>query len=367
MKHQYRLYGWQVSFFSGKLRAYMNFKGLDFEEKPASAYDLFKRLPKNIGASAMPALETDTGEWLGDTTDIIATLEQRHPEPSITPPAAVQQLIAILLEAWADDALIPIALHTRWSHPENYECFREEGSKALFPFAPARVRNFVVDNTAAKRMRGALSRVGVTDDQKPLLDDWILDVLDELATHLNQNPYLLGNRPCVADYSLAGLFYAHLNNDCWPERELMRPRPSLQDYTKRTHDGTPAGSSWHDGDSIPGTLMPLLRRIAHEFIPMIEATVVEIKRCVEDRQLKTNDSLPRALSDIAFPMGTGTYVRHSFSHTVWKMQRLQTAFLNLSESAQTEAAELFSSIGIPLEALDLGPALKRQGLGTALA
>ena len=33
MKHEYRMYGWQGSHFVGKLRGYLNYKGLDYRKK----------------------------------------------------------------------------------------------------------------------------------------------------------------------------------------------------------------------------------------------------------------------------------------------------------------------------------------------
>ena len=49
MKHQYKLYGVQVSLFVGKLRGYLNYKGLDYQEKAPTIYDLLRRFPKKVG------------------------------------------------------------------------------------------------------------------------------------------------------------------------------------------------------------------------------------------------------------------------------------------------------------------------------
>ena len=98
MKHEYRMYGWQGSHFVGKLRGYLNYKGLDYEEKDIWAYDLLVRIPRAIGVTVMPALETSSGEWFGDTPLIIEELERRHPENGIRVGTPRQKMAAMLLE-----------------------------------------------------------------------------------------------------------------------------------------------------------------------------------------------------------------------------------------------------------------------------
>lgn len=71
MTHRYEMYGWVSSHFSAKLRGYLNYKRVEFQEKDASLYDLLWRIPRGIGVSAMPALRDNRGKWLGDTKLII--------------------------------------------------------------------------------------------------------------------------------------------------------------------------------------------------------------------------------------------------------------------------------------------------------
>ena len=52
MKHQYKLYGVQVSLFVGKLRGHLNCKGLDYQEKAPTTYDLLRRLPNKVGGAS---------------------------------------------------------------------------------------------------------------------------------------------------------------------------------------------------------------------------------------------------------------------------------------------------------------------------
>ena len=79
MTAEYLLYGAQLSLYTGKARAYMRYKGLDWEEQLATP-DIYKNviLPE-VGAPIIPVLATRQGEIIQDTTEIIDFLEARHP------------------------------------------------------------------------------------------------------------------------------------------------------------------------------------------------------------------------------------------------------------------------------------------------
>ena len=103
MKSQYQLYGVPLSLFVGKVRGYLNYKGLDYQETAPTVYDLLIRFPKKVGAAVMPVIKNRDGECLADTTDIIETLESSHPQPTTRPSSPRQTIAAMLFEAWCDD------------------------------------------------------------------------------------------------------------------------------------------------------------------------------------------------------------------------------------------------------------------------
>ena len=115
MATEYILYGADHSLYTGKARAYMRFKDLDWREVTATK-EIYKTiiLPK-IGAPIVPVLETSEGHYVQDTTDIIDFLEARHPAVSVYPDSPVQKLVALLLELYGDEWLVIPAMHYRWS------------------------------------------------------------------------------------------------------------------------------------------------------------------------------------------------------------------------------------------------------------
>ena len=71
----YTLLGSQISYFTGKARAYLRWKGVPFREELATR-DVYKSiiLPR-VGWAVVPVLITPDGETVQDTSDIIDHVE----------------------------------------------------------------------------------------------------------------------------------------------------------------------------------------------------------------------------------------------------------------------------------------------------
>ena len=134
----YRLIAAEASYYSGKVRAYLRYKGIPFEELLATR-KLYQELPVfQGGVRSIPVLLTPEGEALTDSTDIIDFCEVRFPEPSVWPTAPLQRLVALFFEIYADEWLLLPAMHYRWSYrEENYDFVVREFGATLLPDAPA--------------------------------------------------------------------------------------------------------------------------------------------------------------------------------------------------------------------------------------
>jgi len=355
--------------FAGKIRGYLNYKGVDYIEKNINIFDILVKIPKHTGRKAMPALETKQGEWFCDTPLIMEELERRHPSPTVLADGPVQNFVAELFQNWVDDVWVPVALHSRWSYSENYEKVnREESGKSLLPFAPRFIRNQISDKAFKEKMKQHMPNMGVIPEQIDLFETWTCNLLDLLETHFGEHGYLLGERPTVADFGLLGPMLGHLNRDPWPKREWLNPRPNLQKWVEKMGRGEKAMGDLLPNDEIPQTLMPVIGVIFSEYIPYMEKTAEEITKIIHSQQLKSGDELPRSTTRIYTSMMRGQYKRASFTYSVWRMQRLQK---NVSEYSQTDKERLnkwFSVQGQPdFLSLNFGQKLKRHALVAALA
>jgi len=367
MSYDYTLYSWQLSMFSGKVRAYMNYKGLNYLDKKINGFELLVKIPKNTGARVMPVVKTKAGVWLQDSTIIIEALEKRHKHNSISVLSPKQYIASLLLEAWGDEYWLPIAMHYRWSYPENKTLFVKEAGESLLPGFPRFIQD-IPGRIIANGLDAVRPVVGFIPQQHQMMEEWTENMLDLLERHFSKHDYLLGGQPTVADYGLVASFYGHLNRDPAPKRILLEPRPKLQAWVMRVHDGDPIAQGLYPDDEIPPTLVPVLDKVFAEFIPMLKAFGKELDHFVEKEGKKPGDKIPRTLSSVSFPMGEHRFRRATWIYTLWMAQRIQLLCLELKSDQRKEVDSWFiAQCGQGLDQLPLGPKLERTGLTMRLA
>lgn len=377
MTKQYIMHGWQLSYFSGKLRGYLNFKGLMYKDKNVNAFDLMYRIPKHTGARVMPAVQTPNGEWLQDTTIIMEELDKRHPDTSAMPSTPKQLIASMLLEAWFDEWWIPIGMHYRWSYPENYDLFIHDASTALLPYCPNFIRQ-----PLAKKLAGGLQDflplVGVRNTQFEAIESSTHKLLDALENHFSQHAFLLGNKPSIADFALLGPMYGHLNRDPAPKRDLLDVRPNLQRWIQRCHAGEGKNGSYLANDEIPLSLTPIFESIFEEFFPMVDSIKEQLTAYLKKGDKKSGDHIARIVGQAHSTMNGHPFSRGALPYTLWMMQRIQKRFQQLSDDDKGSVNQwtgLFNPEElnreelnqVPIMQKNLGPALKRTNVVTRLA
>jgi glutathione S-transferase len=359
--NKYTLYGWHLSYFTGKVLCYLRYKQVPFVLQPVNLYTLTQRIKRETGAVVMPVMVTPQGEWIQDSSVIIDHIEARYPDPSIIPATPVQRFAAYLIEAWGDEWWVPIAMHTRWSYPENYALFEHDAGSALLPWLPRFVQRRAVRFIAAK-LRRMLPSVGVRPEQFAVMDAWTAHMLDLLDAHFAQLPYLLGGHPTLADYGLVGTMYGHLGRDPWPARELVAKRLHLRAWIDRMAE--PAAQTHVEpllaDDQIAPTLLPVLRAICKEFLPLLEGINEQVKARLPS--LPAGKALPRTLKDVEVPMGEGRFRRAALPYTLWMAQRTLDVFHAMRPAEQGQVQDWLRPLGGErLLALEI-VRLQREGL-----
>ncbi|HAE27376.1 MAG TPA: glutathione S-transferase family protein, partial [Hyphomonas adhaerens] len=100
-----KVYGLKVSYFTGKLEAYLRYKEIPYEFCPMTARDFMRTIPEKTGAMQMPAVELPDGRWMTDTSPMIDWFETQHPDPPILPEDPAQAFLCRLIEDYADEWL----------------------------------------------------------------------------------------------------------------------------------------------------------------------------------------------------------------------------------------------------------------------
>ena len=151
----------------------------------------------------LPVLDLG-GERIGDSTAIIAALEERHAEPPLYPRAPEQRRRALALEEWFDEQLGPymrrFVFHELGRDPE---CFAEIGAKA----APRAFRLTGRFGAAYASVLTGLRYGARNDDAAKTARAKIIAALDRLEAELGASDYLVGESFSVADLTAAALLY----------------------------------------------------------------------------------------------------------------------------------------------------------------
>lgn len=355
----YRMYGAEFSLYSGKLRSYLRKKGLDFEEIHPSILTYKRFIVPRTGAGYIPVLRTPEDEVLQDTTEIIDFLEARHSEHSVYPRTPVQRLVALLLEVYGDEWLIIPAMHYRWNFPEENQPFiHDEFGGLLFPWFPNVVRR-ILGRRIGKRFAGFVPALGITEDTRSAVEASWLALLADLDRHFAEHPFLLGDRPCIGDFGLIGPMYAHLYRDPLPGRLMRERAPNVCAWVERMMLAEPAAGDFHADDEIPETLMPVLRRMAAEQVPVLMDTARRLAEWYADNP--DAGRIPRSLGRHRFRIDGAEGERAVLPFSLWMLQRPMDHVRNLDESSRRQAAQLLSSIGIPgPDQLSLYPRIARR-------
>jgi glutathione S-transferase len=241
---------WQLrlSHFNEKGRWALDYKGVPHRRKSLVPGRHSLRSRRLGGSGTTPVLVID-GQVLGDSTDIVANLEQRNPDPPLYPDTEIDRKAALDLEERFDEelgpgirsavfhALLPdrrttVALTTQGVAPIHRLTFN-----AIYPLVRVAVRRGTkADDATAKHGR----------EQTVAAMDLIEEELE--------GDYLVGDRFSVADLTAAALLFplvappqfAYQLPERWPD-EWEQFRRSLAD--RRAYKWVQEMFSRHRGSS----------------------------------------------------------------------------------------------------------------------
>jgi glutathione S-transferase len=229
----FRLYLYDVSYYSGKIEMYMRYKEIPFERVELTASRVVDVLYKNTGIMKVPAVETADGRWLKDSTPMIDWFEKEYPESEVVPKEPVRLFLSKLVEDYADEWLWRPAMHYRWKYdhkPLGLRLGREIFDVKSLPL-PLAVRSRIA---SARQTTLFLKKDGVTEETEPHIEETYLRNLHSLELILRDSPYLLGERPTLVDFGFMGSMFRHFSLDPTPARIMRERAPGVYEWVART-------------------------------------------------------------------------------------------------------------------------------------
>jgi glutathione S-transferase len=317
MSEVWQVHGLSLSYFTGKIEAYLRAKGVPYRLIEMTAADL-RLCASATGVSWMPQIETPAG-WLTDTPRIIEYLEHALPDPAITPADPAAAFIAGLIEDFGDEQLWRPALYYRWAHAPDQRLRGEQIARAMLSDLPLPlwIKSLIV---ISRQKRVYLAGDGVTPANRQAVEAEYLSVLDALEPALASRDFVMGDRPTEADFGLFGGLFRHFAQDPTPAAIMASRAPAVLAWTQRLWALDPEQfRSAIQPSGAPAGLDGLARSIIERFLPMLmahEAAWNEGRAETRFRQF-----------DADFTTAVSPY-------RVWRFQRMRERFWHLEERAK---------------------------------
>ena len=333
------LYAAPLSLYSGKARAYLDWKGVDYEEVLSSGEVYKDIIVPRVGRPVIPVLVTDDDQTVQDTSCIIDHFEAALGGPSVYPDTPKQRLVALLMETYGDEWLVIPAMHFRWNYNEEW-VYGEFGATAA-PEA-SREEQLAIGRQRGSSFKGFCPILGINPQTIPAIEASYEALLAELDTHFAEHDYLLGSRPSIGDYGLIGPLYAHLYRDPASGEIMNRLAPRVAAWVERMVDvKTPLSGEFLPGDEVPATLMPVLERMMREQMPFLQITADML---MDWATANPDGKLPRSfgMADFAVEGVSGQRIAPPFS--LWMLQRALDHYSGLEGADKSAADEFLSTI-----------------------
>ncbi|MEP5766349.1 MAG: glutathione S-transferase family protein [Halieaceae bacterium] len=324
-----KLYGSSISYFTGKLENYFRIRGIPYE---LQAFDMQRHAPlirEKTGSTQMPVLELGDGRWLSDSTPIIKWFETEYAAPAVIPVDPLQRFFSLLLEDYADEWLWRPAMHYRWYYEEGARWASTHLAYEVTPnlLLPSFIKRLVL----IRRQRGYTVGDGIRPDQVPGVEAIYHRCLAQLEAILRRRPFLLGDKPSLADIGFSGPMFRHFGLDPIPAEIMRRQAPAVWEWAARLWNTRLEDCDGELLTGVPADWGPILDEIGEHYLPYLCANV--------DAVVAGKKSFDAEIGGVHYRGARWSKYR------VWCLQQLRDHFNALPEVEQSTAQALLEQHG----------------------
>lgn len=325
-----QVYGSEHSYFTGKFEAYLRYKELPYERIPLRRR-AGREMRRGTGVLQVPGVQLADGRWMTDTTPMIEWLETEFPEPQVLPAEPATRYLSRFVEDFADEWLWRPAMHYRWSYADDRFVLGNRLGRELMGDRP--IPQWARRAVFQQRQLGIFIRGdGIDRTTRAHADAAYLRVLDRLQAILAQRPYLLGERPTLADIGLMGPMFRHFAQDPTPAHLMAERAPAVWEWVARSWNAT--GSALGDRpllDGVPDDWDPILAESAATHLEQLDANAAAHLAGADRHDLSVQGVVYRDLPTSAY--------------RVWCLERLRAGFDELDAASARTVRERLEAVG----------------------
>jgi glutathione S-transferase len=323
------VYGSEISYFTGKLEAYLRYKEIAYTLVPMTPR-VRAKVARQTGTAQMPAVALPDGRWLTDTTPTIAWLEGEHPEPPVIPPDPLQGFMSRLLEDYADEWMWRPALHYRWSHRGDALLLSRRIVDEMMPRVPlpGAIKRWAIRQRQLRRYVGG---DGISAATRAHVEGVYRRALEQLEPILQARPFLLGERPTLADFGFFASMFRHFGLDPTPAAIMLARAPGVYAWLGRVWNARGSRLPASLAAGIPSDWGPILDEIGRAYLPYLCANAEAWKA--------RRNRFPFSIDGVVYEALPASRYR------VWCLERLRAHFDGLQDGARAKAQALLERHG----------------------
>ena len=338
----YQLLGADCSYYTAKISAVLRYKWIPHVNVLATREVFTQSILPRVGWPVIPVLIAPDGKTFQDTSEMYDHLEASHPAPATLPADAPGRFLCYWLELLFDEWVKVPALHYRWNHDNDF-AVTEFGRNNDPARGPAEQR--AVGEKIALRFRGWLGGLGVNAASIPTIEADYLRLLAILDGHFTAHDYLLGAAPTLADFALYGPCHAHLYRDPNSGRLLRARAPRVARWIERM-GAPPAVVALPTSTHVPASLLPALRQLARDYLPVLAAQREALARWLHAHH---DEEIPRELGQHTVVFGRGTpeetaTTRALFTYDQWMLERALAVYAHADPAARNAITQLCADL-----------------------
>lgn len=267
---KYKLYVSDVSYYSGKLEAYLRYKGIDHERIEINTNIMRETILPATGFMKIPAMQCADGRWLKDTTPMMQWLDQQHSRFPIYPEDPVTRFLALLLEDYADEWMWRPAMYYRWRFSDSHALLRKRLGRGLSAgtMYSERLTGWYM------RWRQYLVFVrgdGVRPHNEAQIQTLYHQTLNQLTAILKNQRFLSGTKPGIVDFGFFASMFRHFALDPYSARIMVDTAPAVYAWVARLWNARGENEGRGTFDDFSATHWdPLFSLIEKQYLPYLD-------------------------------------------------------------------------------------------------
>ncbi len=303
MKTDLRLVGSGSSPYTRKLRAALRYRRIPYrfviqgsQEQQALPERPLPLLPYLVFPDS-EGLPTDA---VSDTTPILNRLEADFAERPLRPRDPALCFVDALIEDYADEWLSKCMFHYRWAFsPDTKKASSYMPYGQMITMPPSSGQQF--EKMIAERQISRIGVVGSNATTAPVIEMSWSRFLEIFDTHLQSQPFLLGDRPGAGDFGCFGQMTMLVITDPTPMQIALEISPRAYAWTEKLEDLSGmevSESDWIDLNEAPQSLGNLIGEIGRVYAPFLLGNAAAVENgderveCEIDGQPWVQDPFP---------------------------------------------------------------------------